>query len=447
MKPYRYLFVASVLCVAFFLVIIAGCAKKSVTPPEDNQEQEKILLSDFTSAEVCATCHPNQYNQWRGSMHAYAFVDPINTLWMEGLLESEGAEALGQFCVQCHGTIGMLTGTTPMPLDKDQVPDIVKEGITCDVCHFMEKPSPTASPEAVFHLDTKSGNRYGSLPDPQDNTFHGSEYRLFYTQSSACLPCHDLINKNGLPAEITFTEWLKSPFSAMGIECQDCHMPTYTGQAAVDGPVRENLHRHDFIGVDVALLENFSDREEQMQQVGHLLRNAVTFSVTVPDTAPAGGILPIAWKVENDKTGHDIPSSVTFVRQMWIQVTVTSGADTLYRSGYFDANGDLMDEHSEINPNGDPDLVLFQSKLFYQGQPANVFTADSIHAGSIPAFQARTGTYSIALNTSPGTPVEVNVRLMFRAMPPYLIRNGLAHLIPRIPVFEMAGFQKTVITQ
>jgi hypothetical protein len=100
--------------------------------------------------------------------------------------------------------------------------------------------------------------------------------------------------------------------------------------------------------------------------------------VSVPDSAFPNSPLQIEAIVKNDRTGHDIPSSVTFVRQMWLEVTVTSGADTIYKSGYFDANGDLMDEHSQLQPNGDPDLVLFQSVLFKNGLPGNVVTADSI---------------------------------------------------------------------
>jgi hypothetical protein len=44
-------------------------------------------------------------------------------------------------------------------------------------------------------------------------------------------------------------------------------METYSGQAAVDGPKRDNLHRHDFIGVDIALLDNFPNKNEQKQKI------------------------------------------------------------------------------------------------------------------------------------------------------------------------------------
>lgn len=427
-----------------FLMFL-GCSKKSTEPPDNIEpNQTGFELSDFSSAELCKDCHPNHYREWKGSMHAYAFVDPINTVWMNGLRTAVGGEVLGQFCVQCHSPIGMLTGETPVGFNKEDVDPLVKEGITCDACHLMEKPSGTTFVDAVFHYDVKSGKRYGSIPDPIPNSFHLSEEKLFYRQSSACLPCHDLINNNGLLVEVTYTEWVESLYNMSSVECQDCHMETYTGKAAETGPVRANLHRHDFVGVDIALIDDFPFKDEQRQKVEHLLQNSVTFSVDIPAAVQQNSTLQISANIFNDKTGHDIPSSVTFVRQMWLEVTVTSGTDTLYKSGYFDANGDLMDGHSVLNPNGDPDLVLFQSALYRGNEPGNVFTADSIRVGSIGALQSKSRQYLIPLLLIPENTINVRVRLRFRTFPPYAIRDGAAEFIDKIPIFDMDVFEETI---
>ena len=166
-------------------------------------------------------------------------------------------------------------------------------------------------------------------------------------------------------------------------------MESYSGQAAVNGPQRNNLHRHDFVGVDVALIDNFPYKVEQRQRIEQLLQNSVTMLVNIPESVRSNSTLQIETIVKNDKTGHDIPSAVTFVRQMWLEVTVSDEANILYQSGHLDANGDLMDEHSELNPNGDPGLALFQSALFKNGQRSNVFEADSIRIGSIASFKSK----------------------------------------------------------
>ncbi|MFQ5572210.1 MAG: multiheme c-type cytochrome [Rhodothermales bacterium] len=424
--------------------LLAGCSQESIVPFEEEPPAPLFRLSDFSSAESCKVCHPTHYDEWRGSMHAYSIVDPIHTAWLNGLRESLGAEELGQMCVQCHSPIGMLTGETPIGFKKEELPPIVREGVTCDVCHLMTKASTTTFTDAVYHYDAKSGTEYGSIMDPVPNRVHPSEGRSFYSRSVACLPCHDLVNGNGLPVEITFTEWLVSPYGAMSVECQDCHMETYSGKAATDGPVRDNLHRHDFIGVDVAVLDDFPNKEEQRQKIEHLLQNAVTLTVECPDSASPNSTLAVEVTVTNDKTGHDVPSSVTFVRQMWVEMTVSSGATTLYESGYFDSNGDLMDENSLLNPAGDPDLMLFQSALFKDGEPANVVTADSIRIGSIAPLDSKSKTYMIPLPAGLGPTIEVGVRLRFRSFPPYAIRDGAAEFIDKIPVIDMETFQKTV---
>lgn len=423
-----------------------SCSEESTRPDGGNPpDQGTMELSDFSSAAGCRTCHPDQFAQWEGSMHAYAFVDPVNTLWMNGLRDAVGAQVLGTFCVQCHSPIGALTGQTPPGFDKENVPALVKEGITCDACHMLQEASGTAFSEAVYHYDVKSGKKYAALPDPAPNTAHGSESKEFYNQSRACLPCHDLVNRNGLPSEITYSEWGQSPYLAMGMECQDCHMPSYSGQAAVGGPQRNNLRRHDFVGVDMPLLSDFSTSPDVRSRIETLLRNAVTVTSEIPDAVTSGGVLRFSVTINNDKTGHDIPSSVTFVRQMWLEITAVNGADTLYRSGYFDANGDLMDSHSELNPNGDPDLALFQSALYLHGEPANVFTADSIKVGSIAPFQARTAHYSIPISAAAAGTINLRIRLRFRTFPPYAIRGVEPEMLARVPTFEMAEIERTIV--
>ena len=77
-----------------------------------------------------------------------------------------------------------------------------------------------------------------------------------------CQNCHNLTVDNR-DAEITQFEWEQSSFQAMGVECQTCHMPLYSGKAAVSGPDRDNLHRHYFPGIDEALidLDNFLNQK------------------------------------------------------------------------------------------------------------------------------------------------------------------------------------------
>src|SRR3954465_428275 len=61
----------------------------------------RLSLEKLMDPETCKGCHPKHYEEWSGSMHAYAAVDPVfNAMNKRGQRETSGQ--LGKFCVQCH---------------------------------------------------------------------------------------------------------------------------------------------------------------------------------------------------------------------------------------------------------------------------------------------------------------------------------------------------------
>jgi len=420
----------SSFAVVFIALSMTACRKD--TPVPASEEQALYRLSDFTSAAACSTCHPRHYDEWSGSMHRYASNDPIWRL-ANNALQASTQGRLGKFCFQCHAGTAFVTGTTVPTFEFSDLPAIVREGVTCDFCHVLRPPYTTTDQVIQYRL-SPGRTKYGTLLDPVPTGYHDHGYDPSYGRSEVCRQCHDLI-VNNVPVEITFTEWQNSPWGAMSVECQQCHMPTYTGQAAVGGPIRENLHRHDFVGVDVAITD-FPNKAQQRAAVDSLLKNSVTMSLEAPPAAPVNDSILIAVHVTNDKTGHNVPTSVFFFRQMWIQVTVYNGADTVYRSGHFDANGDLMDKNSALQPNADRDLTLFGGTLYRHGQESNVFELDSLINNSIPPFATRTATYRFRV-PSAGL-WTVSVRLLFRPFGPYLFRAlNAQQYISELPIFEM----------
>ncbi len=408
-----------------------GCREDELTtlPPAG---QTKLKLTDFTSAQVCSSCHPNHYNEWNGSMHHYATNDPI---WMNSInsLQASTNGKLKDWCWQCHSPIGFLTGNAPSTFQFSDLEPIVREGVTCDVCHSMLPPHTTTNQTIAYNI--KPGRtKYGPLSDAVANMAHESKYEPSFERSEQCRGCHDLISNN-IPVEITFTEWQNSAWGAMSVECQNCHMPTYTGRAASGGPIRNNIHRHDFVGVDVAMTD-FPNKTEQRNAVDSLLKKSASLFLDTPVNASAGDSVQITVRVHNDKTGHNLPSSVFFNRQMWLEVTVSNGSDTVYRSGYLDANGDLMDKNSALRSNEDKNLMLFGGALFKNGHESNVFEMDSLVNNSIPAFQSRIARYRFKANTIGS--YRVKTRLLFRPFGPYLFRSLNANqYISELPIFEM----------
>ena len=62
--------------------------------PVDAARREELM-----DPEACKTCHPIAYQEWSGSMHAYAADDPV-FLAMNQRAQRETSGALGDFCVQ-----------------------------------------------------------------------------------------------------------------------------------------------------------------------------------------------------------------------------------------------------------------------------------------------------------------------------------------------------------
>lgn len=425
------------------LLLAAGCSDDPESPPPP---PPRPTVDQFMDPTECATCHPNHYAEWSASMHAYAFKDPV-FFAMNDAEDAATGGALGQFCITCHSPIGPITGATEGDFDPAALPSVLRHGVSCDVCHTMR---PNSGPESFARADETGArlllepghNKFGPMDQVVDNTFHASVQDHLYDQSEVCLPCHNL-ELRGAPLEATFDEWVDSPFSAMGRECQDCHMPEYSGQAATGGPLRDNLHHHYFTGVDVAMTP-FPDRAGQKARVEALLQDAATLLVGTPPTAAPGETILVQANVFNDKTGHSLPSGTTFERQMWVEIAVTDDAgDTVYVSGSLDANGDLRDRHSEIDPDGDADLTLWTATIRDDAgdETVTVFRATSIQARLIGAGETDGGAYRVLVPAAASGSLHVSVRLLFRPFAPYLLRaRGVGPLQPENPIFEMATF-------
>jgi hypothetical protein len=425
-----------------------ACGNSMTTDPDLDQtptDSLAILKSAIDDATECQTCHPNHYAEWQTSMHAYAFVDPV-FFTLNDIGQQRSNQELDQFCVKCHSPVASMLGEIPPGFDPTALTTLAKKGIQCDICHAISTFEPGKG-ITTFRLD---GVKQGPITDPLSNSYHGVEFDSRYDKSAICSPCHDVLGPEGTQLEFTSTEWQTSPYTAMGLECQGCHMPTYSGQAAIDGLQRDELHRHTFVGVDIPLVD-FPGRDNTVAAVRDLLQNSVTMDVTLPATADTGGAFAIEVSVTNDRTGHNVPTGTIFERQMWIEVLVKDVAteNVIYQSGTLDENGDLLDDTSDFVQSGaipeDTDLTLFNGTPFRNGNKVPFFwEADRIENQSIPPFESRTAIYDI-----PGpflsNQLDVSVRLRFRSFPPHFLRAiGQEALIGNLVTFDMESHQQKI---
>lgn len=369
-------------------------------------------------------------------MHAYGGVDPM-MLEMEELAAGESGGALeGESCLPCHAPVAFRAAS------RDRL--LLEEGVSCDVCHSMSDVPPIGEIDFLADLDPR-GPKVAAMSAPVPTEAHESLNRPFFATSIQCAPCHQVNLANGAGLENTHREWVDSNLSGMGIECQDCHMPAYTGQAAVGGPTRQNLHRHTFLGVDAAF-EPFRgiDRDAQKASIRALLENSVRMTVAgVPSSVVAGAPIAFDVAIENDRTGHSIPSGVSFAREMWIEVTLGAGVGSpVYHSGYLKPDGEL------VSPAEDPELAFFGAIAFDKNgvpTPFNFRAASVDESRMIPFSATRTHDYAIATSGfAPGS-YTLDVALRFRAVRPSMVRTlGLERLLP-IDVYTMAEWSGTIV--
>jgi hypothetical protein len=293
--------------------------------------------------KTCQGCHPEEYGEWAGSMHAYAAEDPVFiAMNQKGQRETDGG--LGTFCVNCHAPLAVSEKATTDGLNLTSVAAPLK-GVTCYFCHSVD--SVTGTHDNPLHLSGDLVMR-GQFSDPAPNTTHFSSYSALVDRdnlasASLCGACHDVQTPHGANLERTFSEWQASVYSKPpgGVTCGECHLP----QSPTDHPIaitpgapQRREHSHAMPGVDVALTD-FPNGDQQRLAVQELLDSTLQTGLCV-----TLGQARIDVLLDNVAAGHGFPSGAAQDRRVWTEVTAYSQGAVIYHSGTSaDAGGEPSD--------------------------------------------------------------------------------------------------------
>ena len=397
----------------------------------------EFSLSDFKSSEECASCHEDHYNEWFSSMHSYTAHSPLFFSYKEQTV-SNHPDVGDKFCIQCHNPIAYLTNTdlseyqTVEEFQSSNLPPVIKEGISCDVCHTVTGLSQTVhtsnsgAASAQYRLYPGENIKFGSIEDPEFNGFHDSFYLPTYQVSEQCLPCHDLVVR-GAEVEITFTEWNRIPGFSMfgGIPCQSCHMPEK----------EDGTHDHGFIGADLDLNIPYMSNPEY-EKVVNLMNAAVTmefdvWGIQLPETINSGDSLLVPLTVESI-TAHNIPSGTSFNRDVWVELKVSSNNEIIYSSG-------LLQNNSEFLNYNDENLLSFKTYLLDENGDTtrSVIDAHDIINNSLSPYAQRFKQYDIYIPDNISGEISVQARMLFRPFSPDFILNHHPSFIENLPIYEM----------
>lgn len=275
-----------------------------------------ISSDAFLPVEGCG-CHSGFIESWKVSMHAKAITDPIYLYKLEEANEATDG-ALGPFCEACHAPVAVMAGEL---LEGATLSQQGGEGVACDFCHQVTGRS---DPIGNTSVEISGDGIKRAQWDDSRSPVHETEYSPFHETAEFCGSCHNVNHPtNGLALEATYTEWKNGPYAAEGIVCQDCHMTPgpgvtkpYPGTAAGGGPQRDHIYTMTFAGGNVGL-GDAALAEERLQAAAEL-------EITAPEIVGVGESAEITVKTTNVGAGHYLPTGLTEVRQMWLEVVATT---------------------------------------------------------------------------------------------------------------------------
>ncbi len=315
-----------------------GDESKNVALQAAKEHNALFAENRYPSAATCGTCHPKHYKEWSVSSHSYAQLSPVYMSLNSEINElTSGTD--GDFCLRCHSPIGANLGESPFISNLERHPTS-REGITCVVCHRMNKAynkrsgrlalvegdllqpiyGPKGNEELARVLNNTDQYRVVTDKNKPGRKIH-NEAKKFDSMSSPvfCGTCHDVTLLNGFRLEEAFSEYRLSPAAKKGVTCQDCHMGKEEGvpsgyeqgpAAMVGGkPTADRkITSHFFAGPDYSVIHPgiFPHNAEAQEMAS--MAEWLTFDHKAgwgtdefEDTVPEGAKFPLRWESVDDR--------------------------------------------------------------------------------------------------------------------------------------------------
>lgn len=424
----------------------------------------------FTPPQKCGECHLQQYNEWKGSVHNLALIDPIYQGELNKAVKAVGHEISRQ-CEGCHSPAGMVTGEikgaglaglSPMAL----------AGVSCDICHSISGvthlQTPTHDPEngSMILSPGKDGKPVKRSAFKSSEScgggFHSCEQVNFQLKADLCASCHQVYHYEAhFPLEATYNEWKSGAYAQADIVCQDCHMvdtKTFLEVADTFRKPKRDEYRHYFNGSNY-LLSYLGAAAAKISGDQKLAKNLMrqyemalerlksTADLELTPVYRGGELAEIKVRVKNIRAGHNLPTSLTNIRQMWLELVARDeNGKIILSTGAVEADGSLPADVRNFNSDG-------MGKDFHFAVDPWVITSFSRH-DTIPPKGFKDVYYGI--NSPAGVKnVAIEVKLRYRqadqkiaeallgAVPKDIDLKAAYGLdkIPQLPVVDMVTRQ------
>lgn len=473
-RTFKTVIIASALLTGLTApALAANKVDKEQYPYAPSLIQWEKSAAEFTDPETCGECHPQQYEEWQGSMHSMAFQDPVYQGELNLAIKAVGHDIAKQ-CEGCHTPAAVVTGQIK-GAGLEGLGPVAMAGVSCDVCHSIKGhthwQTPSHQPEnGSFILSPgreEEGEavltKYGPFtPDEWcGDGFHECVESPLHLQAELCASCHQVTHyESNTAIESTYTEWKNSPYAVKEIACQDCHMvelDTFIRSADTFQKPERGDYRHYFNGANFLLYhltglaaKKAGDDElaANVQQkfdmaVGRLQAAA---ELEISPVYRNGDLAEIKVRVHNRRAGHNLPTSLTNIRQMWLEITATdSQGRVVMSSGKIDSKGELPTETRLFNADG------MGESLHFAIDPWEVISFS--RNDTIPPKGYRDVHYGLSSDEE----LTVNIKLRFRQATQKVAEKLLSHVpddmhldaiygiteVPAVPIVDM--IDKTIV--
>jgi len=190
-------------------------------PPQGPPPARFSPIERSLQPEACGACHPVQFADWQGSIHARSMGPGIAGQLVD-LVRTDPLSA--RSCATCHAPIAeqrpeLLEGGRWIA-NPDFDPALQARGVVCASCHVREHQR--------FGPPRRDGSTASRAPRAS-LPHNGLTRTTAFLRSEFCASCHqfapDGLALAGKPLENTYEEWRGSPAARRGLQCQSCHMP------------------------------------------------------------------------------------------------------------------------------------------------------------------------------------------------------------------------------
>ena len=308
--------------------------------------------------------------------------------------------------------------------------------------------------------------KYGPFP-PEDGCgegFHECVESPLHLQAELCASCHQITHyEKHTPLELTYTEWKNSTYAAENITCQDCHMvelDTFKRSADTFQKPARDEYRHYFNGANFLIyaLTEMAAKKSGDEEIATSARQKYEMAVGRLQAAAELDIKPIyrdgrlaevKVRVNNSRAGHYLPTSLTNIRQMWLEVTATDASGkVIMSSGKVDAKGELPEDTRRFNSDG------MGENMHFAIDPWEIISF-SKH-DTIPPKGYREVYYGLSSDSDEA--ITLNVKLRFRQATQKVAEKLLSHVpddmhldviygiteVPPVPIIDMIDETLTI---